>query len=174
MSIKSITLLAALTLSALTASAQNELNGRVTDKKGNPIAGAKVENSKTSEQTTTDMNGQFSLQTAQPVKRINVEYMGLKPVSKKKARQDMTVKMSSNLDKGHFFFAFQNAYTAHYNAFGIMTGYVKNWGGYVSYVADTDEEEFYTVTAGVMHRLCGKLFAYGGLGVNTSEKVERF
>ena len=166
---------AVMTLSVLSASAQSELKGRVTDKKGNPIAGAKVENAKTAEQTTTDMNGQFTLQTAQPVKRVNVEYMGLRPVHKKKARQDMTVRMSTNLDKGHFFIAFQNSYTTHYDAaFGLMAGYMKEWGGYVSFVTGDGDEDYNTIAAGVMHRLCGRLFAYGGLGVNNTKKVEEY
>lgn len=74
------------------ASAQNVLKGRVVDHQGNPISGAKVENAKGSEQTTTDMNGQFSLETEGNVKKVNVYYMGMQ-TAHKKAKPDMLVKM---------------------------------------------------------------------------------
>ncbi len=182
---------AVLVLPALTASAQNELKGRVTDKKGNPIAGAKVENAKTSEQTTTDMNGQFSLQTAQPVKSINVEYMGLKPVEKKRARQDMTIRMSDDMRKKKFFIGPEISLTGTNGAkpaFGAMFGFVKNWGVYGKAVlsgtpvddgGDVDlmngkEKDYYTgkihdsfisLTAGLMFRVWNDLYVYGGAGM---------
>ena len=181
---------AVMTLSALSASAQSELKGRVTDKKGNPIAGAKVENAKTSEQTTTDMNGQFTLQTAQPVKSINVEYMGLRPVSKKKARQDMTVRMSDNLRKTRFFIGPEMAFTGTGGAkpaFGVMVGGVKNWGLYGKFMLNAMPKDdggsvdsfggsdrpsytgrihdsFMSLTGGLIFRVWNDLHVYGGAG----------
>ena len=118
------------------ASAQNVLKGRVVDHQGNPISGAKVENAKGSEQTTTDMNGQFSLETEGNVKKVNVYYMGMQ-TAHKKAKPDMLVKMGGinwwkqKPDKYSWFVSPQVAFVEPDDPnFGIMVGRVKNWGWY--------------------------------------------
>lgn len=120
-------------------SAQNVLKGRVTDKKGNPISGAKVENAKTKEQTTTDMNGDFSLGYSSEVKKVNVYYMGMQTVTKK-ARPDMVVRMSNTTwwnekpDEYNWIVSAQGTFPENgfsNAAFGLMVGRVKNIGWYV-------------------------------------------
>lgn len=172
------------------ASAQNVLKGRVVDHDGNPIAGAKVENVKGNEQTTTDMNGQFSLETDQPVSKVNVYYMGLQ-TAHKKAKPDMLVKMggiswwSAKPEKYQWFVGPQVAIPSsnHINpAFGLTFGRVKNWGWYVkglySKMPSGEEDSrtretwctgevkngYLSATAGGIRRLFGQFYLYAGAG----------
>lgn len=176
--------------------AQNVLKGRVTDKDGNPIAGAKVENAKGSEQTTTDMNGQFALETQDPVQKVNVYYMGMQ-TARKKAKPDMLVEMSSTSwwnekpDKYQWFVGVQMAMP---NAeeftpsFGLMVGRVKNFGWYargvVSKIVSADsytqnsshwttgetKSQYLAGFAGGVARLGCPIYAYLGVGA-ASRKV---
>lgn len=175
------------------ASAQNVLKGKVVDHDGNPIAGAKVENAKGNEQTTTDMNGQFSLEADQPVKKVNVYYMGLQ-TAHKKAKPDMLVKMSgiswwkTKPEKYRWFVGPQVAFASNTEdgskyepTFGITFGRIKNWGWYVKGLyrrpsKTTDDHNpdiwytgklktgYYTITAGGIRRLFGQLHLYVGAG----------
>lgn len=137
--VKKVLLMSCLLCSGIQlASAQNVLKGRVVDHQGNPISGAKVENAKGSEQTTTDMNGQFSLETEGNVKKVNVYYMGMQ-TAHKKAKPDMLVKMGGinwwkqKPDKYSWFFGPQVSITSSYGepSFGFIFGRLKNWGWYV-------------------------------------------
>lgn len=168
-------------------SAQNVLKGRVVDAKGNPISGAKVENAKGSEQTTTDMNGQFSLETEGDVKKVNVYYMGMQ-TAHKKAKPDMLVKMGGiswwkqKPDKYRWFVGPQVAFLeSNVPNFGVMLGRVKNWGWYAhgvysplpAYDGGTGNDRWFTgsmekgyamATVGVVRRLFCPLHFYTGIG----------
>ena len=128
-----------LTFGLQAASAQHVLKGRVTDRDGNPIAGAKVENADGSEQVTTDMNGRFSLETAKDVSKVNVYYTGMQ-TAKKKAKQDMVVKMgqtnwwNEKPNKWKWLIGVETAIPDMDDikpAFGLTVGMVKQYGWYV-------------------------------------------
>ena len=66
-----------LCLGIQSAEAQNVWRGRVVDSAGNPIPGAKVENAKGKETTTTGIDGSFALQADANMKRMRVTYAGM-------------------------------------------------------------------------------------------------
>lgn len=175
------------------AMAQNVLHGKVTDHKGIPVIGAKVENTNGGEHTTTDMNGRFTLDTEWPVKDINVYYMGMKDV-RKKAQPDIHVKMrnltwwNETPDRTQWFVGPTATFTTDSGdpSFGVMLGMVKQWGWYLraTYsgslspdVTDNEDGDFWfeggkaeqkqshwAVTAGVMRRLQSPFYLYAGAG----------
>lgn len=176
------------------ASAQNVLKGKVVDHDGNPIAGAKVENAKGNEQTTTDMNGQFFLEADLPVKKVNVYYMGLQ-TAHKKAKADMLVKMSgicwwsTKPEKYSWFVGPQVAITSRNYikpVFGLTIGRVKNWGWYVkglySKGSDNDYGTFdtwttndftpgyWSATGGIIRRCFGQIHLYAGAGYSSMDR----
>lgn len=188
--VKKVLLMSCLLCSGIQlAFAQNVLKGRVVDHQGNPISGAKVENAKGSEQTTTDMNGQFSLETEGNVKKVNVYYMGMQ-TAHKKAKPDMLVKMGGinwwkqKPDKYSWFVSPQVAFVEHDEPnFGIMVGRVKNWGWYAKGIYsplpdnEMSTDEYYNkwftgevkkgyamASVGVIRRLFCPLHFYTGVG----------
>lgn len=132
---------------------QNMLKGKVVDRQGNPISGAKVENANGKEQTTTDMKGNFTLETTLPVKKVDVHYMGLN-TAHKKAKQDIVVKMSQTTwwnkrpNKYKWLVGLDMVVPDNegFNpAFGFMIGRVKTIGWYVKGVyhkAETNDDDF--------------------------------
>ncbi len=75
---KKLLLLGLLPLSCAAShlSAQNTVSGTVTDKKGNPIPGAKVEIKGGTESTITELDGTFTLETKIPAQKVKVYYCG--------------------------------------------------------------------------------------------------
>lgn len=61
-------------------SQNNMINGRVTDKKGEPLIGASVAYKGTNIGTITNMNGEFSLVKKDDKKQLTAEYIGYDPV----------------------------------------------------------------------------------------------
>ena len=98
---KKIAFLSALLLSGLASSvnAQEMLRGRVVDKSGNPIPGAKVECTTTGQSATTDIDGRYALKNGKDVKRIRVSYAGLQSV-RCKAEPGAVVKMRNSNIRG--------------------------------------------------------------------------
>ena len=71
---------AALLMTAATASAQKRVTGRVLDTNGNPVVGASVQVKGSKIKTSTDANGNFSLQNVpSSAKHLNVTYLGMTP-----------------------------------------------------------------------------------------------
>lgn len=66
---KKIFLFALLLSAGISLSAQNTVSGTVTDKKGNPIPGAKVEIKGGTESTITELDGTFTLESKILAKR---------------------------------------------------------------------------------------------------------
>jgi len=58
-------------------SAQTTVEGKVVDRKGNPIPGAKVEVPKTKESVLTELDGTFSMTTQKIPRKVNVYYVGI-------------------------------------------------------------------------------------------------
>lgn len=129
------------------ADAQRTLKGRVIDKDGNPIAGAKVENANGNEQVTTDMNGRFTLETRLDVKKVNVYYTGMQ-TTKKKAKQHMLIKMgqtnwwNEKPNKYKWLIGVETAIPDMDEvkpAFGLTIGRVKNFGWYLKGVYSSSQ-----------------------------------
>lgn len=72
-----------LLLGSLYLSAQNTVSGTVTDKKGNPIPGAKVEIKGGTESTITELDGTFTLETKIPAQKVKVYYVGMQSKEQK-------------------------------------------------------------------------------------------
>lgn len=71
---------AALLMTAATASAQKRVTGRVLDTNGNPVVGASVQVKDSRIKTSTDANGNFTLQNVpSSAKHLNVTYLGMSP-----------------------------------------------------------------------------------------------
>ena len=87
---KKIFLFALLLSAGISLSAQNTVSGTVTDKKGNPIPGAKVEIKGGTESTITELDGTFTL-----AKKVKVYYVGMQ-AKEQKVKPDMLIKMSDN------------------------------------------------------------------------------
>ncbi len=80
---------AALLMTAATASAQKRVTGRVLDTNGQPVAGASVQVKGSRIKTSTDANGNFTLNgVPSSAKQLNVHYLGMSPA---------TVSISANV-----------------------------------------------------------------------------
>lgn len=180
------------TLCPIDLDAQNVLRGKVTDKQGNPIAGAKVENAKGAGQTTTDMNGAFELETEVEVEKVSVYYTGMN-LTRKKAEQDMLIVMGRKTwwteepTKYSWLVGFEMVAPDDdfKPAFGAMVGRVKNIGWYAKGVyrkAESTDDVIYSeygsdawmtgktksgywsLVGGVMVRLKCPIYFYFGMG----------
>lgn len=177
--------------SSLYLSAQNTVSGTVTDKKGNPIPGAKVEIKGGTESTITELDGTFTLETKTPVKKVKVYYVGMQS-KEQKVKPDMLIKMSDSSwwrekpDKYRWLVGVQMAVPDNDEfkpSFGLMLGRVKNIGWYVkgvyskkqSTAGSMDEEAHYwttgenkssylSATGGVIVRLWSPIHLYAGAG----------
>lgn len=63
--------------------AQHVTRGQVVDRYGNPISGARVQGRGTTKSATTAIDGSFSLETMQPIRRIEVSAIGKAPTIKR-------------------------------------------------------------------------------------------
>lgn len=122
----------------LAVQAQTTVSGTVTDKKGNPIPGAKVEIPGTEESVLTDLDGTFSLTTSVSPSTINVYYVGMQP-KQQTVRPDMLVRLSRTTwwnkrpDEWQLFVELNGAFpekSMKSPAFGGTVGYVKDYGIY--------------------------------------------
>ena len=179
-----------LMVSALSAYAQNPVSGIVVDKSGSPIPGALVSAKGTDLTALTGVDGTFSIDVPYSVSKLVFRYGGYGKVSKP-ADQGMEVTMSksSGVSSDNFFASFQIAVpnvTQARPAFGFMTGWCGNFGGYMKGVfrgdGDIDSRGYsagYTdglwltgdnvatynsITWGGMMRLYSPVYAYAGLG----------
>lgn len=134
---KRLVLSALLLLGTVVASAQTTVNGTVTDKKGNPIPGAKVEIPGTEESVLTDLDGTFSLTTSSMPEMVNVYYVGMQPKSQA-VTPDMLVRLAKTTwwnkkpDTWQWFAALQGAFpeSGGSPAFGMSVGCMKSYGFY--------------------------------------------
>lgn len=76
------------------ASAQTVVDGKVTDRQGVPIPGARVEARNGGETTLTEFDGSFHLESQQSIRRIAVDYVGVQSKTVKKTQSPMTIVMA--------------------------------------------------------------------------------
>lgn len=125
-----------LCLGIQSAEAQNVWRGRVVDSAGNPIPGAKVENAKGKETTTTGIDGSFALQADANMKRMRVTYAGMKPVTCKPEVGNVIEMRKATWwnaapEKYKMFLGPVVAFNHVKPSYGVMVGVVKNWGAYL-------------------------------------------
>ncbi len=124
---------------AFCANGQNIVSGKVTDRKGNPIPGAKVIVAGGTESVITELDGTFRFESQNPARKVQVFYSGMQPKTQK-VNPDMVVRLSrTNLwnrkpDKAEWLVGVQAAFPENGTAnpsFGLMLGRVKYLGWYV-------------------------------------------
>lgn len=185
---KKIFLFALLLSAGISLSAQNTVSGTVTDKKGNPIPGAKVEIKGGTESTITELDGTFTLESKILAKKVKVYYVGMQ-AKEQKVKPDMLIKMLDNSwwrekpDKYQWLVGVQMAIpddTDFKPSFGLMLGRVKNIGWYVKGVYSKPESNdisygsqwttgktkpsYWSATGGVIARLWSPIHIYAGAG----------
>lgn len=188
------TLFLLLLATCLTTSAQTTVTGKVVDKYGNPIYGARVEGVGSSRYSFTNMDGSYELEIPKGVKRIKAEYAGMN-YNTVKASSGNTIKLKPQTwwnkkpERGQWFVGLQ-MHIPEYNetSFGIMAGWVKYFGFYVRGVygfgSKATEGEWYekivevhnilltgstktvhnSVGGGGIARIASPLYIYVGLG----------
>lgn len=139
-------------------SAQSVVKGKVTDRDGKPVAGALVKNAKGTDQTTTDMNGDFILQSEGEVKKLDFVYMGLQTTHKKVTEDgNMQVRMNNTgwwndrLDSPRWFVGVEGANLESDKfkpSWGVMFGIVKDWGWYLKGVYKKAEGKHVDIVVG--------------------------
>lgn len=144
---KLLSILYLLLVSITYVSAQNVVNGIVTDHNGNPIPGAKVEIVGSTESVITELDGTFRLETQTAAKKVKVQYAGMQ-TKVQSIKPDMIIKLSttnwwnSQPDKYRWLISVQGAFPENgikNPAFGLMIGRVKNLGWYVKGVYSPSE-----------------------------------
>lgn len=133
-------LMAALLLcgSMSLAQQQRTVTGTVTDNKGMPIPGARVELVGCNESVLTELDGSFLITTECPAKQVLVQYGGMQQ-RKANIKPDMRVKLRKSSwwtdrpERYRWFVTAQVAFpwqNAKDPAFGAMVGVVKEFGIY--------------------------------------------
>lgn len=140
---KSLFLSLALWVCCASAFAQTTVTGKVVDKKGEPIPGAKVQVKGTGTSVLTNMDGTFSIETTQSKPKLRATYVGWNTTIKKAGQGDNIIKMGKSswwTEKPDHYQWFLGANVAFpgsaESAFagvspGIMFGRVKNVGWYI-------------------------------------------
>jgi hypothetical protein len=172
-------------------SAQNTVTGTVTDKKGTPLPGAKVEVKGGVESTLSEMDGTFKLESDKPIDKIKVYYGGMRPrvisVAPLQIKLFKENWWTRKPDKYSWMIGLQAAFpknNASNPSFGLMVGRVKYVGWYVKgiygrpkhregYIDDYHDKYwttgkakagFWSATAGFMVRLGCPIHLYAGAG----------
>lgn len=121
------------------AQQQRTVSGTVTDSKGAPIPGARVELVGCNESVLTELDGTFVFNTECAAKDVLVQYGGMQ-AKKQSIKTDMLIKLhksswwSDQPTRYRWFVTAQVAFPwegAKDPAFGAMIGVVKDWGVYV-------------------------------------------
>lgn len=180
-----------LLLGNIYLSAQNTVSGTVTDKKGNPIPGAKVVVKGGTETTLSELDGTFKLESNKPIKKIKIYYGGMRPKELNVAPLSVQLYKESwwtqKPEKYQWFASLQAGIPENdfgSPSFGLMVGGVKNLGWYVKGLyrplQSTDYESnsetsnhwytgksknsFYSATGGLILRLWCPIHIYFGAG----------
>lgn len=150
------------------AQTTKSLSGTIIDKYGNPIPGAVVMATGGADNTTTDMDGNFVYDIPLYLESVTVKYPGMfsKRVSLNKKNEyhndKLIVKMKSK--SGVWFAEGLIGYSTPDQAhFGIMGGYLGNWGGYFKATVSTDP--FGSGIVGVTKSIGNDFYFHLGTGI---------
>ena len=94
---KKILIFCSLILSINIINAQFTVTGKVVDESGVPLPGATIFESMTSNNTTTDFDGNFSLEVGAEGVTIEVSFVGFSPQTLVADSSDLVITLSSNL-----------------------------------------------------------------------------
>ena len=94
---KKILIFCSLILSINIINAQFTVTGKVVDDSGVPLPGATIFESMTSNNTTTDFDGNFSLEVGSEGVTIEVSFVGFSPQTIVADSSDLVITLSSNL-----------------------------------------------------------------------------
>ena len=176
--------LALICLGSMSALAQSTrvVKGAVVDKNGNPLPGAVVEATGGAESAVVDADGTYAIEVPIWLKSITAKYAGMRTKKMKlNTPGDIVFRMKTQR-KGNWFvsvvgavdFCAEEAEHGHdedlrsIGRLGLMGGYIGNWGGYVkvtpSWGGGSEVCGIPSVTAGVIKKIVGPVYAYAGLG----------
>lgn len=91
---KSVIVICLLWIGTFCANAQNVVSGKVTDREGNPIPGAKVVVAGGTESVLTELDGTFRIESQNPARKVQAFYSGMQPKTVKPTQSPMTIVMS--------------------------------------------------------------------------------
>ena len=94
---KKILLICFLTLSVNLINAQFTVTGKVVDDSGIPLPGATIFEPMTSNSTTTDFDGNFSLEVGAEGATIEVSFVGFTPQTILANSKDLVITLASSL-----------------------------------------------------------------------------
>jgi hypothetical protein len=188
---KLLMLSVALAAMSMPVMAQTAITGTVTDTKGVPMPGARVQVKGTNENVLTNMDGTFSVVTSTAKPKLTAEYVGWTTTTKK-GRDGMVIKMSKGgsgwlhfkPERTQFFLGVNAVFPddkPKYAAPGVMLGVVKNVGLYLKgqfngVVDDVDDgpssgwftgnekRKYWSASGGLMLRALGPIYLYAGCG----------
>lgn len=128
-----------LVLSSFLMNAQNVITGKVVDKDGIPIPGARVTVKGGTASTLSEFDGSYRLEADERVKHVLVDYVGYnsRAVMVTSPVCDVTLQKANILnrvpDKVNVLVSLQSAFpeSLEQPSFGLMLGWVKNFGGYM-------------------------------------------
>lgn len=138
----------------LSASAQERLEGTVTDKKGNPMPGVRVSSTdkKVSAVALTELDGKFRMDADARPKRVIAEYVGFRPQEVRTKRTPLNVKL-----KKESRFSYQGELSFGYATAGKLTGDFAD-----SRFSECDFQRIFLET---VHGIRFNKYFYAGLGL---------
>ena len=186
---KLLMLSVALATLAMPAMAQTAITGTVTDTKGVPMPGAKVQVKGTNESVLTNMDGTFSIVTNRNNPKLRAEYAGWDATTKA-GKDGMIIRMGKSSwlnfkpEKYQLFAGINAALpdaNLKYASPGIMLGIVKDYGLYLKgqfngtvnhdkceyndgWFTGNEKRKYYSASAGLIGRFYGPFYAYAGCG----------
>lgn len=183
---KVLLLSVALAAFCMPVAAQTAITGTVTDTKGVPMPGAKVQVKGTNESVLTNMDGTFSIVTDRPNPKLTAEYAGWATTTER-GKDGMTIKMGKTgwlrfkPERYNVFFGVNAAFpdtNPKYAAPGLMIGVVKNFGLYVKgqfngtvddvggegWFTGNDKRKYWSASGGLIARVKGPIYLYAGCG----------
>lgn len=128
-----------LVLFVIDSEAQNHVRGKIVDKNGIPIPGARVSVKNGPQTTLSEFDGSYSLDVDKASKKIIVDYVGYNSKSAKVSDHniDITLKKANIWNripsKLNWIVSVQSAFPEKFEqpSFGLMVGCVKHFGGYI-------------------------------------------
>ncbi len=186
---KLLMLSVALATLAMPSMAQTAITGTVTDTKGVPMPGAKVQVKGTNESVLTNMDGTFSIVTNKNNPKLRAEYAGWDATTKK-GKDGMTIKMGKSSwlnykpEKYQIFAGISAVFpdaNPKYAAPGLMVGVVKDYGFYLKgqfngkpidgypyynegWFNGNEKRRYWGASAGLIGRAYGPFYLYAGCG----------
>ena len=131
---------AAFLLAASQISAQNVVRGRVVDKDGLPIPGARVSVKGGTESVLSDFDGSFRIITDSSKEKLVVDYVGYNSRTVSFDNAENVVLKHTTFWNDMMVMAVGGVYPQ--SSYGLMVGYVRKFGGYVKFRSDFNAADY--------------------------------